>query len=127
MKNNVIGWFEIPVEDMKRAKTFYEAVLACKLEMKDLEGSTMAWFPYDGKGYGSPGSLVMSSEHYRPGKDGTVVYFTSPSGNCRTELDRVEKAGGRILRPRTKISDEHGYYGLFLDSEENRIGIHSNK
>ena len=123
--NNVVGWFEIPVTDMERAQKFYEEVLGLKLERHTLDQLEMAWFPWTENASGSSGSLVKMEENYKPSQDGVVIYFTSPSGDAATELARVEQAGGKLLLPKTKISDDHGYYGLVLDTEGNRIAIHS--
>jgi predicted enzyme related to lactoylglutathione lyase len=125
MDQNVVGWFEIPANDLDRAQKFYEEVLGLKLSKQDLGPLQMAWFPSTGDGVGSPGSLVCMKEYYTPSPDGILIYFTSPSGDLSNELARVEKAGGKILRPKTQISEEHGYYGLLLDTEGNRIAIHS--
>jgi predicted enzyme related to lactoylglutathione lyase len=125
MDKNVVGWFEIPVADIDRAQKFYEAFLGLRLERHALDQLEMAWFPWIEDAVGSPGSLVQMDEFYKPSEDGVVIYFTSPSGDAGTELARVEEAGGKLLRPKTKISDEHGYYGLVLDTEGNRIAIHS--
>ena len=125
MGRNVVGWFEIPVSEMERAQKFYEEVLGYKLERHSLGPTEMAWFPWTENAAGSPGSLVQMEEFYQPSENGVVIYFTSPSGDAGNELERVEEAGGKLLRPKTKISDEHGYYGLVMDTEGNRIAIHS--
>jgi predicted enzyme related to lactoylglutathione lyase len=85
----------------------------------------MAWFPWIEDAVGSPGSLVYQEDFFKPSADGVQIYFTSPSGDATNELARVEKAGGKLLRPKTLISEEVGYYGLILDTEGNRIAIHS--
>jgi predicted enzyme related to lactoylglutathione lyase len=125
MDKNVVGWFEIPVVDIDRAKKFYEEVLGLKLERHTLGPLEMAWFPWIEDAVGSPGSLVQMEEFYKPSEDGVVIYFTSPSGDAANELARVEEAGGKLLRPKIQISEEYGYYGLALDTEGNRIAIHS--
>ncbi|HBH47407.1 MAG TPA: glyoxalase [Bacteroidales bacterium] len=127
MKNNSVGWFEIPVENMERAKKFYEAVLGGEISLQQVGDERMGWFPYSGEGHGAPGSLVMQNDYSKPGISGVRVYFTSPSGNCGNELSRVEPAGGKVIIPRTLISEDNGYYGLFLDTEGNYIGVHSQK
>lgn len=125
--NNVVGWFEIPVSDMERAIKFYETVLDVKLERNQLEGLDMAWFPWEEKGLGCSGSLVCNPEFYKPSAEGSLVYFTPRSGDLATELSRVEKAGGKVLMPKKLIAEEIGYMGLFLDTEGNRVAIHSRK
>jgi uncharacterized protein len=127
MKNNVVGWFEIPVVNMERAITFYETVFGFKMERHEMGPLDMGWFPAVEGGLGSVGSLVRHEEYYKPSPDGVLVYFTAHSGDVANELSRVAEAGGTVLVPRTLITEEIGYYGLFLDSEGNRIAVHSRK
>jgi len=83
--------------------------------------SLMAWFPmWEGK-IGAAGSLIKG-EGYEPSSAGTLVYFTAP--DIEATLARVEEKGGRILAPKTSIG-ESGFIGMFLDTEGNRIGLHS--
>lgn len=124
MKNNIVGWFEIPVANMERAITFYETVLNVKLDRNKMGPLDMAWFPWVDEGYGAGGSLVQY-ESYKPSEDGVLVYLSAPSGDLANELQKVESAGGKVLQEKTKISDEHGFMGIILDSEGNRIALHS--
>ncbi len=125
MKNNVVGWFEIPVSDMERAIKFYEQVFGFKLERNQMEPLDMAWFPWATDGLGSPGSLVYLPDFYKPSDNGTLVYFTAHSGDLANELSRVEKAGGKVLQGKKQISEEYGFMALITDSEGNRIALHS--
>lgn len=125
MKNNAVGWFEIPVNDMQRAIAFYEEVLNLKLERNLMGPLDMAWFPWTEDGLGAPGSLVHHQDHYKPSVDGILIYLTAHSGDLDNELARVEPAGGRVIQPKTKISDEYGFMALFVDSEGNRLALHS--
>ena len=124
-KNNVVGWFEIPTTDMDRAVKFYETVFDLKLQREKMGELDMAWFPFNMEGYGSAGSLVYMPDFYKPSGEGTVVYLTANSGDLSKEMGRVESAGGKILMEKKQISDEHGFMGLFLDSEGNRVAMHS--
>ena len=127
MKNNVVGWFEIPVTDMQRAVKFYEEVLDIQME-RHLMGSTdMAWFPMVENGLGAPGSLVKNTEFYTPSMEGTLIYLTARSGDLNNELARVEPAGGRVLQDKKQISQEYGYMAVILDTEGNRLALHSGK
>jgi predicted enzyme related to lactoylglutathione lyase len=126
INTNAVGWFEIPVADMDRAVKFYETVLDITLERHNFGGLDMAWFPYADKP-GAPGSLVHDEKFYKPSEEGVLIYFSSPSGDLINELDKVESAGGKVLMQKKLISDDIGYMGLFLDSEGNRIALHSKK
>lgn len=125
MKNNVVGWFEIPVNDMERAITFYEKVLDLKLQRNRMGPLDMAWFPWLEDAPGSPGTLAKHADNYIPSVDGVLIYLTAHSGDLDNELARVEPNGGRVIQPKTKISDEYGNMALFIDSEGNRIALHS--
>jgi predicted enzyme related to lactoylglutathione lyase len=127
METNMVGWFEIPVKDMERAMKFYETVFNVKLDRNQLGPLDMAWFPSIEDGKGSSGSLVRNEHHYKPSKDGTLIYFTSQAEDISVELARIEKAGGKIMQPRTLIADDIGYMALVLDTEGNRIALHSRK
>lgn len=125
MKNNAVGWFEIPVTDMDRAISFYEKVFEFKIQKNVLGTLVMGWFPFQEDGLGSPGSLVYHPDFYKPSTEGTLVYFTAHSGDLSNEISRVEKAGGKVLQPKTQISPEHGFMALFIYSEGNRVALHS--
>jgi len=124
MKQNTFGWVEIPVNDMSRAIQFYETVLAVKIEAVTFGGMEMGWFPNAGDAYGATGTLIKQ-ESYIPSQEGPLVYFNSE--DVQNELQRVEAAGGTIFQPKTQISEEHGYMGVFIDSEGNRVALHSRK
>tara|TARA_R110002049_G_scaffold68949_3_gene178626 strand:+ start:1008 stop:1382 length:375 start_codon:yes stop_codon:yes gene_type:complete len=124
MKQNVVGWFEIPVTDMDRAKAFYEKLLDIKITVHDFGGVVMGWFPSSGQAYGATGSL-MKHEAYIPSDQGSLVYFSSE--DVQIELNRAVNAGGTILQKKTLISEEHGFMALLKDSEGNRIALHSLK
>ena len=125
MKNNMVGWFEVPVNDMDRAVKFYEEVLDVKLERHLMGETDMAWFPMNEDGQGAPGSLVKNTDFYIPSIDGPLLYFTAHSGDLSNELARVEPAGGKVVHDKTKISDEYGYMAVIMDTEGNRVALHS--
>lgn len=122
MEHNMVGWFEIPVNDMDRAKKFYESVFKVEIQVVDFGGLLMGWFPDRGQVQGAQGTLIKQKS-YVPSQEGTLVYFIST--DVQNELDRVEAAGGKIYQPKTQISPEHGYMGVFIDSEGNRVALHS--
>jgi len=122
MKSNPVGWFEIPVTDMDRAKAFYEKAFEIQIQVVDLGGTLMGWFPNVVEVIGATGSLIKQ-ESYIPSHEGTLVYFSS--ADVQIELNRIETAGGKILQGKTQISPEHGYMAVFEDSEGNRVALHS--
>lgn len=124
-KSNVIGWFDIYVDDMDRATAFYGGVLKQKLEkIGDPTGETqMMSFPADMQSYGASGALVKSN-HSRPGIGGTMVYFSVE--NCAVEESRVAATGGKIIRPKFSIG-EFGWVTLCQDTEGNMFGLNSMK
>jgi hypothetical protein len=120
---NPVGWFEIYVQDMERAKKFYEAVFAVKLEKLNSPEIEMWSFPGDMNSYGTPGSLIKF-EGFPSGGNSVLVYFSCE--DCSVEEGRVAGAGGRIHRPKMSIG-EYGFISLVYDTEGNMFGLHSLK
>jgi len=123
MSSNPVVWFEIYVEDMKRAKSFYQKVFKIKFTKLKSPGIEMYAFPSDMNGPGCTGSLVKM-EGVTPGNCSTLVYFSCE--DCAVEASRVKKAGGEIHREKMSIG-EYGFIALVLDTEQNMIGLHSMK
>lgn len=128
MKNtqaNPVGWFEIYVNDMPRAKTFYETVFKTTLTLLPIPpGDTnfqMFTFPSNMNTYGTGGTLVKM-EGFKAGGNSTLVYFHS--NDCSVEEARIETAGGNVFRPKMSIGD-YGFIVLATDTEGNMFGIHS--
>mgnify|MGYP002725666241 FL=1 len=120
----MVGWFEIPVADMDRAKKFYDAVFQVDIKLQDFGGTKMGWFPADHEKPGASGSLIKNKDWYKPSeRDGVLVYFNSM--DVQEELDRIELNGGKIVQEKTQISPDIGYMAVFLDTEGNRIALHS--
>ena len=119
--NNSVGWFEIYVEDMDRAKAFYEAVFGVRLS--ELEGSEneMLAFPMQPEGYGAPGALVKMPG-FPAGANSVIVYFSC--ADCGVEAAKAKKAGGRIQKEKMSIG-QYGFIALVVDTEGNIIGLHS--
>lgn len=120
---NAISWVEIPATDLDRAVTFYEAILDISLIPMDMPGIRMRMFPLEDM-MGVGGAIVESSELHKPSADGPLVYLNG-SPDVQLVLDRVVAAGGKITLPKTEISPEYGYMALFIDTEGNRMGLHS--
>jgi len=120
MKNQ-INWFEIPVNNMERAKRFYTSVLACDFTDFDTDESKMAIFHGNMDRYGATGCLVEYND-VRPSVNGTVIYFSCD--NLNEALEHIENNGGKVIIPKTDIG-ENGFFAHFIDSEGNRIALHS--
>jgi len=123
MKHNTFAWVEIPVNDMERAVSFYEKVFGVKLQQVDFGGMLMAWFPNVGNDLPGATGTLIKQDTYIPSQEGTMVYFYSE--DVQNELDKIEAAGGKIYQPKTQISEEYGYMGVFIDTEGNRVALHS--
>lgn len=124
VRKHAISWFEIPASDLNRAQKFYEEILEVKLTPLDLGELQMRMFPVeDAASVG--GALCHSKGFYNPSStDGPLVYLNA-NPDVRHVLDKVEKAGGRILIPKTQISPEYGFMAVITDTEGNRIAFHS--
>lgn len=122
---HAISWFEIPTTDLARAQNFYEAAFQIQMVPIDLENIQMRMFPLDNPMEGVGGALVKTDGFHVPSAtDGPLLYLNG-NPDVQTFLDRIERAGGKILVPKTQISDEYGYMAVFLDTEGNRIALHS--
>jgi len=121
--NNPVGWFEIYVQDMSRARQFYDSVFQVKLEKLDSPGIEMWSFPMVMGGSGAAGALVKF-EGVSPGGNSTLVYFHC--ADCAVEAGRISAAGGRVHREKMSIG-KWGFIALALDSEGNMFGLHSMK
>jgi predicted enzyme related to lactoylglutathione lyase len=121
MANNPVGWFEIYVQDMARAKRFYETVFQVKLEKLNSPGMEMWSFPMQPDRWGAGGSLVRM-EGFPSGGNSVLVYFSCT--DCAVEAGRVVKSGGRIQREKMSIG-QYGFIALAFDTEGNMIGLHS--
>ena len=113
------SWFEIPVEDMDRAQKFYETVFDTQIHVMDMGGFSMGIFPHV-----NSGAALCKGEGYTPAPDGVVVYMDASPDLAVAEA-KIEAAGGKVIRGKKQISDEHGYMALFHDTEGNRLALHS--
>ncbi len=123
--NNAISWFEIGTADLDRATKFYETIFGIKLNPLDLDNIKMRMFPLDDMMTGVGGALVFSNGFHKPSStDGPLIYLNGDP-DVQLVLDRVEAAGGKIMVPKTEISPDYGYMAVIIDSEGNRIALHS--
>jgi len=122
---NAISWFEIPATDLPRAQKFYETIFNIQMIPMDMENIKMRMFPLDDMMTQIGGAVVDSGGFHKPSlTEGPLIYLNG-NPDVQNVLNKVEGAGGAILVPKTQISPEYGYMAVFVDTEGNRIGLHS--
>ena len=125
-QTNVLTWFEIPVTDIDRAQKFYETILDIKMVNRTDGDDEAVFFPFDPNVIqatsGRVTGVLSKSERNSPSTNGTIVYINE-SPNIHTVLDKVEKAGGKVISPKIQIPP--GFIALIIDSEGNKIGLHA--
>ena len=120
---NSLNWFEIPITDMQRAKHFYQVIFSIHMDENEMMGMRMAFFPYT-NGSGKVAGALVQGEWHKPSMDGVVLYLNA-NPDLSSVLDKVEQEGGRVIMGKTAISPEIGYMAFFIDTEGNRIALHS--
>ncbi len=123
MASNPVGWFEIYVQDMNRAKGFYQSVFKAQLQKLENPGIEMWAFPMQPEGNGAAGALVRM-EGFPSGGNSTIVYFICD--DCSVEAKRASTQGGKIFKDKFSIG-QYGFIALVTDTEGNMIGLHSMK
>ena len=125
-ETNVLTWFEIPVLDIQRAKTFYETILNIEMVIRADGNDEAVFFPYNPAVIqatsGRVTGVLSKSTGNSPSVTGTLVYINA-SPDIQDVLDRVQQAGGKIMMPKTKINA--GFIAVIVDSEGNRVGLHA--
>ncbi len=116
-----ISIFEIPTLEFSRAVKFYQSILDIEIQAIDMQGTQMGLFPSDGQ---MVSGVLVKGEDYRPSSDGVVIYLNG-GDDLQVILNKVETSGGQIIVPKTLIDEENGYFAMFLDTEGNKIGLHS--
>lgn len=116
---NWVYWFEIPATDFLRAKAFYETIFDMEITATDFGSMKMGIFPHR-----ETGGAIVQSDFHRPSPDGPMIYLEA-GPDLTTVLERVVTAGGQILQDKKQISEEHGYNAMVLDTEGNRLALHS--
>lgn len=121
---NTINWFEIPVKDFDRAKTFYAAVLGGDIQEMPHPAFRYGMLPCDMQNGGIGGGLVQG-EGFEPSMFGALIYLNG-GDDLSVALGKVEPAGGTILMPKTSIGP-NGFMAHFTDTEGNKVALHSMK
>jgi predicted enzyme related to lactoylglutathione lyase len=117
---DAVSWFDIPVSNIERATKFYSTVLGTGLDVQEAMGTRMAFLPMEP---GDVGGALVEGEGFVPSSQGTMVYLNAGQ-DLAGPLSRVEAAGGQVVLPKTSIG-EHGFMAYFIDSEGNKVGLHS--
>jgi len=120
---NAINWFEIPVKNFNRAKTFYETILGATMQPMEAMGMKSAFFPADLQN--GIGGCIIEGQGYKPSSKGSLVYLNGGE-DLSVALSKVEAAGGKILMPKTAIGP-NGFMAHFNDTEGNKVALHSMK
>lgn len=120
--NPVAVWFELPTSDLERAVTFYRAVLGHPMRRETSPDGSLEMAVFDPPEAEMKGALVKG-ENFTPGLNGALIYLNG-GDDLAAPLARVEPAGGRVVMPKTAIGP-YGHIALFIDSEGNRVGLHS--
>ncbi len=118
---NLINWFEIPAKDFKRAVSFYKAILEVEVHEMEMFGTKMGLFPTDGK---NVSGAIVQGDDYTPSTDGVLAYLNGGK-DLQNVLNKIEKNSGKVIVPKTQISPEMGYFGMFIDTEGNNMAVHS--
>ena len=121
---NAINWFEIPVTDFIRAKKFYETLFGMEVMEMPFPNGKYGMLPADMQNGGVGGGIVQG-EGFEPSTKGTIVYLNGGE-DLSVPLAKVETAGGKIILPKTAIG-ANGFMAHFIDTEGNRIALHSMK
>jgi len=118
---NLVSIIEIPATDFQRAVTFYQTILNVTIEEADMAGTQMGILPSDGE---TVNVVLVKGSDYIPTTEGAVVYLNSGE-DLNPMLDRIAQNGGKVIVPKTEISPEMGFFALFIDTEGNKLGLHS--
>lgn len=118
---NPVSIVEIPTVDFPRAVKFYQAILNVRIEEIDMQGTQMGLFPSDGK---VVSLALIKGDKYKPTADGTIVYLNA-GDDLQLVLDKITPNGGNIVVPKTEIDPEAGFFAMFIDTEGNKLGLHS--
>jgi predicted enzyme related to lactoylglutathione lyase len=119
--SKVVAWFEIPSVDFDRAVRFYEAALDVKLNRQQFGDQPIAVFSYEEP---ATGGAIVHNPSIKPARDGVCVYLNAQP-TVDAVLARIEKAGGKTDGPVIELPQDIGYIAFFIDTEGNRVGLHS--
>lgn len=119
--NNLISIVEISITDFPRAVKFYQTILGVTIQEMDMDGNKMGIIPNE---EGTVNVVLIKGNDYKPSNDGALVYLNAGK-DLQPVLDKIEQNGGKVIVPKTQISPEMGSFALFIDTEGNKVGLHS--
>lgn len=120
---NPVGWFDLHVANLDRAKKFYQTVFNIKLTDAPVEWGKQSFFPFSPESLDITGALVEKTD-FVPNGNNTIIYFETEDNI--SEEQRIEKAGGKVVKPKMNIG-EFGFISILIDTEGNTVGLHSRK
>lgn len=120
---NLVTFIDIPATDFGRAVSFYKAILGLEINETEVFGTKMGFFPSDGT---NASGAIVQGEDYKPSTDGVIAYLNG-GNDLQNVLDKVGPNNGKVIVPKTHISPEVGYIGMFIDTEGNKMAVHSIK
>ncbi len=115
-----VSWFEIPAVNFAQAVNFYNKIYQINMETNVTETHSMAFFPIKN----GIGGAIVAGLGSLPSDKGPLLYLNG-GNDLNDVLSLVEEAGGRVVMPKTLISEDAGYFAIFLDSEGNKLALHS--
>jgi hypothetical protein len=118
---NYVSWFEIPAIDFQQAVNFYNQIFGITMTQNSTEANAMAFFPVKS----GIGGAVIAGPGSIPSDKGPLIYLNG-GDDLNHVLNKIEDAGGRIIMSKTLISEEDGYFAIFIDSQGNKLALHSN-
>ncbi|MFA9390135.1 MAG: VOC family protein [Prolixibacteraceae bacterium] len=117
---NYVSWFEIPAIDFHQAVSFYNHIFGIKMVQKITEVNAIAFFPVTT----GIGGAIIAGPGSIPSATGSLIYLNG-GNDLNNVLNKIEAAGGRIVMQKTLISNEEGYFAIFIDSQGNKLALHS--
>jgi len=119
--NHSLNWFEIPVSDFERARKFYSTIYDFDMPSVRMGENQLGFFPVQPKHIGG---AIVKGEGYIPSQHGALIYLNGGE-NLEDVLQKVNKAGGKVTKAKTQITADLGYFATFIDTEGNKVAVHS--
>jgi predicted enzyme related to lactoylglutathione lyase len=117
---NFITWFEIPAYNHYRSVAFFNYVYGIEITTVEINGLAMGFFPAES----GVGGAIVTGPGCVPSEIGPLLYLNG-GDDLNNVLSKVNEAGGRVVMEKTYISETAGYFAIFIDTEGNRLALHS--